>query len=93
MFLGDSLPVINKIMQQQSPAIHFLHQEITAFVKKLLLQFMQSQTVQSNAKINFKDTSKYKQLSEVFVGDKANMYVDECDELSTSDIKQFRENC
>ena len=31
MFLSDSLPIIsifNKIMQQQSPTVHFLHQEL-----------------------------------------------------------------
>ena len=44
MFLSDSLPVINvfnKVMQQQSPTIHCLHQEVTTFMKKLLLRFMQ----------------------------------------------------
>lgn len=70
-FLSDSLPVINifnKIMQQQSPTIHFLHQEITTFVKKLLLRFMQPQAIQDRnadiSKINVKDSSKHRQLSE-----------------------------
>ena len=68
MFLSDSLPVINifnKIMQQRSPTIHFLRQEITAFVKKLLLRFMQPQAIQGSiSKINVQDTSKHKQLSD-----------------------------
>ena len=99
MFLSDSLPVINtfnKLMQQQASIIHFLHQEITSFVKKLLLRFMQSQAVQGNAdisKINAKDGDKYKQLSDTFIGDKARAFVDECDDLSTSDVRQFQENC
>lgn len=84
-------------MQQQSPTVHFLHQEITAFVKKLLLRFMHPRAVQgSNAdisKINVKDSSKHKQLSEVFIGDQANTYVEECDDLSTNDVKLFRETC
>jgi hypothetical protein len=40
-----------------------------------------------------KDSSKHKQLSEVFTCDQAKIYVDECDDLSTNDVKQFRENC
>ena len=96
MFLSDSLPVINvfnKVMQQQSPTIHCLHQEVTTFMKKLLLRFMQPQAVQGDiSTINVKDSNKYKQLSEVFTGNQAKSYVEECDDLSTSDIKQFREN-
>ena len=97
MFLSDSLPVINvfnKVMQQQSPTIHCLHQEVTTFMKKLLLRFMQPQAVQDDiSTINVKDSNKYIQLSDVFTGDQAKSYVEECDDLSTSDIKQFRENC
>ena len=100
MFLSDSLPVVNvfnKIMQQQSPTVHILHQETTAFIKKLLLRFMQPQAIQgSNAdisKIDVKDSSKHKQLSDIFTGDQAKVYVEECDDLSTSDVKQFRETC
>ena len=94
MFLSDSLPIINifnKIMQQQSPTVHFLHQEITAFVKKLLLPLMHPRAIQgSNAisKINVKDSSK--QISEVFIGDQASTYVKECDDLPTNDVKLFR---
>ena len=100
MFLSDSLPIINifdKMMQQQSPTIHFLGQEINAFVKKLLLRFMEPQAIQDRnvniSKINVNDSSKHKVLSEVFIGDKAKNYIDECDDLSTSDIKRFQENC
>ena len=39
-----------------------------------------------------KDSSKHKQLSDIFTGDQAKVYVEECDDLSTSDVKQFRQN-
>ena len=57
---------------------------------------MQSQAVLQVAdisKINVRDSSKYKKLSEVFIGDKARVYINECDYLSTSDVKRFQENC
>ena len=58
---------------------------------------MQPQAIQGRnadiSKINMKDSSKHKQLSEVFTGNKAKEYVDECDDLSTNDVKLFWENC
>ena len=69
MFLSNSLPIIiifNNIMQQQSPTIRFLHQEITAFVKKLLLRFMQPWAIQGSnvdiSEINVKNTSSYQRF-------------------------------
>ena len=48
MFLSDSLPVINifnKMMQQQSPALQSLKQEVHSFFKKLILRFMNPEAI------------------------------------------------
>ena len=42
-FLSDALPIVLmhlKLMQWESPTIHFLHQELHSYVRKLLLRHM-----------------------------------------------------
>ena len=74
MFLSDALPVINifnKMMQQEAPALHSLKQEVHSFLKKLILRFMNPQVLQIPLKdIDMNDTSVYKPLEQVFVGEK-----------------------
>lgn len=85
MFLSDSLPVINifnKVMQNGSPTIHFLYNEVSSFVKKMLLRFMTPAVVQSAINITALDvgkTSSYLPLSETFIGEKAKQYLS-CDD-------------
>ena len=98
MFLCDSLPLINifnKTMQMQKPTVHFLHQEVQSFVRKLLLRFMQPSVVQSGCirRIDIDDGSCYISLDEVFVGERARRCLTEESELATSDIRRFQETC
>ena len=71
MFLSDALPVINifnKMMQQESPALHFLRQEVQSFLQKLILRFMTPKVLQTPLKdIDLNDTAFSKALDEVFV--------------------------
>ena len=64
MFLSDALPVINifnKMMQQQSPALHSLKQEVHSFLKKLILRFMKPKVLQVPLRdIDLNDTSLYR---------------------------------
>ena len=98
MFLSDGLPIINvfnKLMQQQSPTIHFLHQEVQSFVRKLLLRFMSTNSVQGVdiSDIDFDCADNYKPLNEVFVGEKGKHYVENSVDLSVGDVKKFQETC
>ena len=83
-------------MQKQSPTIHILSREINTFIKKILLRFLLPSVVQSTsaANVDLDDPNLYVPLDEVFVGDKANMYLinDESD-LTTSDVRRFQETC
>ena len=96
MFLSDALPVINifnKMMQQESPALHFLRQEVHSFLKKLILRFMTPEVLQIPLKdIDLNDTAFYKALDEVFVGVKAQRYLRDSD-LSNTEIKDFQRSC
>ena len=93
MFLSDALPVINifnKMMQQQSPALHSLKPEVHSF---FILRFMNPEVLQIPLKdIDLKDTSAYKPLEQVFVGEKAQRYLSDSD-LSSSQIKNFHSIC
>jgi hypothetical protein len=96
MFLSDALPIINifnKMMQRTAPAIHCLQQEVHSFIKKLLLRFMLPEVIAaSQLSVEVSDTTLYKHLHDVFIGDKAQKYIEESD-LSTNEIRQYRETC
>ena len=93
MFLNEALPIINiinKMIQKQSPAIHFLKD---GFIKKLLLRFMKSEVLQlSLTDIDLDDTGAYKPLEEVFIGQQAQTYLEDSD-LSSAEIKTFYHTC
>ena len=95
-FLSDALPVINifnKMMQQEAPALHSLRQEVHSFLKKLLLRFMTPDVLQISLKdIDPKDSSAYKPLEQVFIGEKAQRYLSNCD-LTTGEVKSFQSTC
>lgn len=100
MFLSDALPIINnfnKVMQKRSPTIHFLYNEISSFVKKMLLRFMTPTAVQSAINItalDIKNNSLYLPLSEIFIGEKVKQYFSSDDnDLSTAEMNKFRETC
>ena len=96
MFLSDSLPVINifnKMMQQQSPALHSLKQEVHSFLKKLILRFMNPEAIHMPLQeIDINDTSAYKPLEQVFIGEKAERYLSDSD-MSRSEVNSFRGTC
>ena len=96
MFLSDSLPVINifnKMMQQQSPALQSLKQEVHSFFKKLILRFMNPEAIHMPLQeIDINDTSAYKPLEQVFIGGKAEIYLSDSD-MSRSEVNSFRGTC
>lgn len=92
MFLSESLPIINTRSCSNSLQLYTFYVKKLVLVKKLL-RFMHPRAIQGSSAdvsiINVKDSSKHKQLS----GFLAKAYVDDCDDLSTNDVKQFWENC
>ena len=100
MFLSDSLPIINnfnKVMQKRSPTIHYLYNEISSFVKKMLLRFLIPTSVQSVVNLtalDIKNNSLYLPLSQVFIGEKVKqLFSSEDNDISTAEMNKFKETC
>ena len=77
--LSTTLPIINtfnKFMQQESPVLHVLHQELNGLVRRLLLRFMKSEhvlTASSITEVEIKE-EHYLPLEDVFVGHITQQY-------------------
>ena len=82
-------------MQQESPVLHVLQQELNGFVRKLLLRFMNPDYVLSFSSAVEVDISSehFLPLDEVFIGDATLQHLESTDEISTSDMRKFRETC
>ena len=98
-FLSVALPIVNnfnKFMQQQSPVIHKLQQELDGLIRKLMLRFMTVKSVTDCSdvtQVDLDDINNYLPLEEVFIGQHTHKYLEDNVSLSTSDVKKFREVC
>ena len=63
-------------------AIHYLYNEISSFVKKMLLRFMTPSDVLSAINLT---ALVHLPLSEIFIGEKAKQYI-LCDDMSTANV-------
>ena len=79
-------------MQQQSPILHILYQELDGFIRKFLLQFMNSGYVCAAEHVSqvCDNSEEYLPLHEVFVGHNTLSYLEEDDGLSSEDVRKFR---
>ena len=98
LFFSSPLPIINnfnKLMQRESPLVHILQQQLDGLVPKLLLRFMKQDHVCASLSVVQVDISNeyYLPLDEVFVGDATLQYLESVDEITTADLKKFRETC
>ena len=81
-------------MQQKSPVIHVLQQELKGMVRKLMLRFMQITHVsecEDITEVSIDDNQYYLPLEEVYVGDITSMYLHQEDAISAPMLKKFRE--
>ena len=81
-------------MQQQSPILHVLYQELDGLVQKFLLRFMNSEYVYAAEHVSqvcSDNSEEYLPLHEVFVGHNTLSYLEEEDGLSSEDVRTFRE--
>ena len=95
LFWSITLPIVNnfnKFMQQQSPVVHILQQELDGLIRKLMLRFMKVKPVSDCSAVtlvNLDDTNNHLPLEEVFVGHHTSSYLEDNVSLSTSDVKKF----
>ena len=81
-------------MQQQSPILHVLYQELDGLIRKFLLRFMNSEYVcaaEHVSQVWIDNSEEYLPLHEVFVGHNTLSYLQEEDGLSSEDVRKFRE--
>ena len=84
----------NSYMQQQSPILHVLYQELDGLIRKFLLQFMNSEYVcaaEHVSQVCIDNSEEYLPLHEVFVGHNTLSYLEEEDGLSSEYVRTFRE--
>ena len=101
MFLCDTLPAINifnKVMQNNSPTIHYLHSEVVSFMKKLVLCFMIPRAIQNAScldEIDINDTSFHIKIGLNFLLEKRqdNFLMDDDNDMFIDEMKHFREKC
>ena len=80
-------------MQQQSPILHVLYQELDGLTRKFLLRFMNSEYVcaaEHVSQVCIDNSEEYLPLHEVFVGHNTLSYLKEENGLS-SDVRKSRE--
>ena len=74
LILCSALPIVNnfnRYMQQQSPILHVLYQELDDLTRKFLLRFMNSEYVcaaEHVSQLCIDNSEEYLPLHEVFVG-------------------------
>ena len=96
LFLCSALPTVNnfnKYMQQQSPILHVLCQELDGLIRKFLLRFINSEylcAVEHVSQECINNSEEYLPLHEVFVGHNKLSYLEEEDGLSSKDVRKFR---
>ena len=81
-------------MQQQSPILHVLYQELDGLIQKFLLRFMNSEyecAAEHVSKVCIDNSEEYLPLHEVFIGHNTLSYLKEADGLSSEDVRKFRE--
>ena len=69
-------------MQQQSPILHVLYQELDGLIRKFLLRFMNSEYVcaaEHVSQVGIDNSEEYLPLHEVFVGHNSLSYLEEKD--------------
>ena len=99
LFLSTTLPIINtfnKFMQQESPLLHVLHDELDGLVRRLLLRFMKSEHVLTAGSITDVDIKEeyYLPLEDVFVGHNTQQYLESVlDDVSSHELNVFRKTC
>ena len=83
-------------MQQESPLLHILNEELDGLVRRLLLRFMKSEhvlTAGSIAEVDIKE-EYYLPLEDVFVGHTTQLYLESVlDDVSSHEISIFRKTC
>ena len=82
-------------MQQQSPILHVLYQELDGLIRKFLLMlFMNSEYVcaaEHVSQVCIDHSEEYLPLYNVFIGHNTLSYLEEEDGLSSEDVRIFRE--
>ena len=95
LFLSVALPIVNnfnKFMQQQSPVVHILQQELDGLIRKLMLRFMKFKPVSDCSAVtlvDLDDKNNHLPLEEVFVGHRTSSYLEDNVSLSTFDVNMF----
>ena len=85
LFLSSTLPIVNnfnRYMQQQSPILHVLYQELDGLIRKFLLRLMNSEYVcaaEHVSQVCIDNSEEYLPLHEVFVGHNSLSYLEEED--------------
>ena len=93
LFLCSALPIVNnfnRYMQQQSPILQVLYQELDGLIRKFLLWFMNSEYVcaaEHVSQVCINNSEEYLPLHEVFVGNNTPSYLEEEDGLSSEDVR------
>ena len=95
LFLCSALPIVNnfnRYMQQPSPILHVLYQELDGLIRKFLLRFMKSEYVCAAEHVLqvFDNSEEYLPLHNVFVGHNTLSYLEEEVGLSSEDVRKFR---
>ena len=81
-------------MQQQSPILHLLYQELNDLIRKFLLLFMNSEYVcaaEHVLQVCIDNAEEYLPLHEIFVGHNTLAYLEEEDGFSSKDVRKIRE--
>ena len=79
-------------MQQQSPVIHKLQQELDGLIRKLMLRFMTVKSVSDCSditQVDLDDINNHLLLEEVFIGHHTSKYLEDNVDLSTADVRKF----
>ena len=90
LFLCSALPIVNNLnryMQQQSPILHVLYQELDGLIRKFLLRFINSEYMCAAEHVPQVCINN----SEDFIGHNTLSYLEEEDGLSSEDVRKFRE--
>ena len=96
LFLFSALPIVNhfnRYMQQQSPILHVLYQELNGVNTKISIvvhEFWVHECCWTCFKVCIDNSEEYLPLHELFVGNNTLSYVEE-DGLSSEDVRKFRE--
>ena len=85
-FLSLALPIVNncnKFMQQQSPVVYKLQQQLDGLIRKLMLQFKPVSDCSDVIQVDLDDINNHLPLEEVFIGHHTSQYLEDNVSLSS----------